>query len=250
MKGPKSNRSAVALAVAVIGALFAWYSQRAAENPPSVRPAAARNAAPFDFYLLALSIHPAFCADGNQGRSECRGGGGRPLAIHGLWPENLDSGAYPHDCPAPRLDLEPALATELAAFMPGMESNLHEHEWRKHGGCSGLGDDEYFRHTLDAARAVDAALGPTLTTLAGRETGARELRAAADRFQAGLGATFTLHCRVLRGAPRREPFLIEVRQCIDNDGTDGGPGTLLDCASVNRRDQGCGRSFRIAESVR
>jgi hypothetical protein len=46
---------------------------------------------------------------------------------------------------------------------------------------------------------------------------------------------------------RNRPYLIEVRQCIDDDGPNGAPGTLLDCATVNRRDQGCGRSFRIAE---
>ena len=134
--------------------------------------------------------------------------------------------------------------------MPGMQSQLHEHEWRTHGACSGLGADEYFRYALGLARALDAALAPRLTTLAGRETSAAELRAAADAYQPGLGKTFTLQCRTLRAAPdaaRGRPSLIEVRQCIDNDGPHGAPGTLLDCAAVNRRDQGCGRSFRIAE---
>ena len=36
--------------------------------------------------------------------------------------------------------------------MPGMADDLHEHEWREHGGCSGLDDDEYFRHALELAR--------------------------------------------------------------------------------------------------
>jgi len=137
--------------------------------------------------------------------------------------------------------------------MPGMQSNLHDHEWRTHGGCSGLDDDDYFQQTLDRARGMDAALRMRLTSLAGRETTPAELRAAADAYRAGLGATITFQCRTLRDAPaalRNRPFLIEVRQCIDDDGAHGAPGTPLDCASVERRDQGCGRSFRIAELTR
>jgi hypothetical protein len=74
----------------------------------------------------------------------------------------------------------------------------------------------------------------------------------ADRQQPGLGATLTFHCKTLRDAPRelrREPFLIEIRQCLDDDGPGGAPGTPLRCASVNRRDQGCGDSFRVAEPL-
>jgi len=209
--------------------------------------------ADFDFYLLALSWHPAFCADGHENQPECQVRQPHPLAIHGLWPEKLAAGAYPHDCRAPRLDLAPALAHELEAYMPGMEANLHEHEWRTHGGCSGLDDDLYFQQTLDRARNLDAALRAELTSLAGRETTAATLRAAAEEYAPGLGATFVLQCRTLRDAPaawRNRPFLVEVRQCIDDDGPNAAPGTLLDCESVGRRDQGCGAAFRIAELSR
>src|SRR4051812_24242158 len=64
-----------------------------------------RAPADFDFYLLALSWHPAFCADGNDDKPECGVLEPHPLALHGLWPEKLSVGAYPHDCRAPRLDL-------------------------------------------------------------------------------------------------------------------------------------------------
>jgi ribonuclease I len=222
----------------------------AADTENVERPDRDSGRADFDFYLLALTWHPAFCTNGYGNKPECAVRQPRPLAIHGLWPEKLAAGAYPHDCRAARLDLAPALAHELEEYMPGMQSNLHEHEWRKHGGCSGLDDDVYFELTLAHARQMDAALRTELTTLAGRQTSPNELRAAADRYRAGLGATFTLQCRTLRDAPthlRNRPYLIEVRQCIDDDGPNGAPGTLLDCATVNRRDQGCGRSFRIAE---
>ncbi len=249
------------LAVALLGALVAWFSARDGDkSKPNVaqkRVAPAERAKPalaaanaFDFYLLALTVHPAFCADGHERSPECRAEPQRPLVIHGLWPERLEPRMYPHDCPAAPLDLEPALTLELAAFMPGISAGLHEHEWREHGGCSGLGDDEYFRSALELARVLDSALRAKLTTLSGKETSAAELRATADLFRPGLGATFTLHCRTLRAAPRelrQHPYLMEVRQCVDNDGPHGAPGSLLDCAAVNRRDQGCGASFHIAE---
>jgi ribonuclease T2 len=239
----------------LIGAMVAWFSAREAFRTPLdpyqtstvPKPVSRSNAShpAFDFYLLALSLHPAFCADGHGQLPECRGRAPRALSIHGLWPEKLQPGAYPHDCPAPGLDLEPALAQELAEFMPGMSSDLHDHEWRKHGGCSGLDDDVYFRRALELTREVDSALSARLTILAGEETTARELREYADEFHPGLGATLTFHCRTLRDGGG-QPFLVEMRQCVDDDGPGGAPGTLLDCARVERRDQGCGGSFRIA----
>jgi len=239
--------------MALIGLLVAWFSQRdAGKSPPVVqkdrvdKPVPERTSATFDFYLMAMTVHPAFCADGNSRRQECTGGNHRPLVIHGLWPERMEPRTYPHDCPAPALDLDPALAIELADLMPGMADGLHRHEWREHGGCSGLDDDEYYRHTLELARRVAGALGATLTTRAGGEATAGELRGIADLFSPGLGRTLTFHCRTLRGAQSRRPYLMEVRQCVDNDGPGGAPGTALACAVVKRRDQGCGASFLIA----
>ena len=249
----RTHKGKVVLAVAAAGALLAWFSGRGPDPPADVannRPtktASATRPAPagasFDFYLLALTMHPAFCAD-HQGLSECRTDIHRSLVIHGLWPERFEPRTYPHDCPAAPLQLDAGLEQRLADFMPGMAADLHEHEWREHGGCSGLDDDLYFSRALELAREVDAALGAKLTTLAGRDTTAEELREAANQFRPGIGATLTLHCRTLRGSGDRA-VLVEVRQCVDNDGPGGAPGTLLDCGALRRRDQGCGASFQI-----
>ena len=260
----RSRPSKIVVLVAVVGALVTWYARRdgvdahpapipketrealkPVQSPSVERPGRAR----FDFYLLAMSVHSAFCADGHSRMAECAVRAPRPLVIHGLWPEDLQPGAYPHDCPTAALDLAPALAAELEAYMPGMRADLHEHEWRKHGGCTGLDDDVYWRDALTLARVLDEALAVKLTTSAGQEVNARELRNAADAFRPGLGATLVFQCRTLRNAPaeqRKRAFLIEVRQCVDDDGPDGAPGTPLDCATVKRRDQGCGGTFMIA----
>jgi ribonuclease T2 len=241
------------LALVALGALVACDSAgpdaRQEKKAPATASAKPASGAKFDFYLLAMTVHAAFCADGHQRKAECRARGPRPLVIHGLWPENFTPRTYPHDCPAPRLQLDPLLEQQLQELMPGMADGLHEHEWREHGGCSDLDDDLYFSRTLDLARELDAALAAKLTTLAGRETDAAELRGIADLFRPGIGATFTLHCRTLRGYGNT-PVLFELRQCVDNDGPGGAPGTLLDCVRVKRRDQGCGKSFLIAEAGR
>jgi ribonuclease I len=204
---------------------------------------------PFDFYLLALTSHPAFCADGHARTRECDTPGRRPISIHGLWPERLEPGRYPRDCAGPPLDLRPDTVARLAELMPGMIDGLHEHEWRAHGTCTGLDDDIYFGHLYVLSLHVDAALSGPLTTLSGGRTSAAELRRYADAYETGMGATLTFHCRTLRDAPRehrREPYLVEIRQCFDSTGPGGRPGLRMDCAAVNRRDQGCGSGFRIA----
>ena len=229
--GSKRNK-AIATAVLLVAALAAAYFRREepparpeAENPATHEQKRSARTASFDFYLMAMTVHPAFCAE-NARRRECTGGNPRPLVIHGLWPERMEPRTYPHDCPAPALDLDPALALELADFMPGMADGLHRHEWKTHGGCSGLDDDDYYRHALDLARRVDGALRAILTTRAGGETTASELRGIADMFSPGLRRTLTFHCRTLRDGPSRRPYLIEVRQCVDNDGP--GSGTAID----------------------
>ena len=143
----------------------------------------------------------------------------RPLVIHGLWPESTASRARIRTIArAPRLDLEPALALELADFMPGMADGLHEHEWRKHGGCSGLDDDDYFRARARAgARAWMPRCAPRLTTLAGRRNHAggaarrrrpvpARARRARSRFTAARCATRRRHAQPAvshRSAPVR-----------------------------------------------
>jgi ribonuclease T2 len=221
----------------------------ASPKPPQSPRSTTSNRADFDFYLLAMTLHESWCGDGNRARKECRIGSDRPLVIHGLWPERLEPRTYPRDCPGPRLALSTATESELQTFMPGMKSGLHVHEWREHGTCSGLTADEYFRATLDLARRMDDALRETLTNYAGREVSPSALRDAAATTDPGISRTFTLHCRTLRDARpelRDRAFLVEIRQCVDDDGAGGAPGTPLDCGSVNRRDQGCGESFRIA----
>jgi ribonuclease I len=108
----------------------------------------------FDFYVLALSWSPSYCAaararhpDGKDSM-QC---GSRPFAfvVHGLWPQ-YEKG-FPSYCqvPAPKLD-----RGQVAGALDMMPSpSLVMHEWERHGTCSGLSAAAYFE-TVRKARAT------------------------------------------------------------------------------------------------
>jgi len=111
---------------------------------PSGQPQA-RAAGQFDFYLLNLSWSPEFCYS-HPSAAECAS---HPtFVLHGLWPQNND-GTYPHDCSsAPG----PANASQYRDLYPDAE--LLQHEWQKHGTCSGLSPDDYFSSARKALQSV------------------------------------------------------------------------------------------------
>ena len=115
------------------------------------RPGAAQQPAPpgqFDYYLLALSWSPSFCARHPEAVEEC--GHARGFVVHGLWPQNLD-GSWPAFC-RPVAPVPTALAArEADTIMPDAE--LIEHEWSKHGSCTTDTAEQYFGH-IDRAFAA------------------------------------------------------------------------------------------------
>lgn len=90
----------------------------------------------FDFYLFTLSWAPEYCHN-HRDTWECDGRHG--FVVHGLWPQNSD-GSYPADCPTNQPG--PRDTSAVADIMP---RSILQHEWEKHGTCSGLSGDEYFR---------------------------------------------------------------------------------------------------------
>ena len=100
-------------------------------------------AQPFDFYVLALSWSPSYCAaeGAEANRQQCDSGRPYGFIVHGLWPQ-YENG-YPENCFAgappdvPRPDLR-----KLYDIMPS--AALIRHQWRKHGTCSGLTRQDFF----------------------------------------------------------------------------------------------------------
>ncbi len=90
----------------------------------------------FDFYLLTLSWSPEFC-HGHPNAPQCSEKLG--FIVHGLWPQ-YNNGTWPLNCPTNN----PA-PTDTSSVSQIMPPSILQHEWEKHGTCSGLSGNDYFR---------------------------------------------------------------------------------------------------------
>ena len=94
----------------------------------------------FDYYVLALSWSPTFCAiEGkDRGNPQCD----RPLGwvLHGLWPQ-YEQG-WPSYCRSTKRNPSSADTSAMADIMGSSGSAWHQ--WKKHGRCSGLSSEDYY----------------------------------------------------------------------------------------------------------
>jgi ribonuclease T2 len=169
----------------------------------------------FDYYVLALSWSPTYCADGGEERTDpqCSGGAkGRPYAfvLHGLWPQ-YERG-WPQDCrTADRGWVPGRVANRMLDIMPS--KRLIFYQYRKHGTCSGLGVDGYF----DLARKLHdkVKIPPRFDKVTDERmtVGVAELMADFQKANPGLKPDMmSVQCG---GAGSR---LKEVRICFSKDG--------------------------------
>ena len=106
----------------------------------------------FDFYVLALSWSPGFCATGGatQARAQCDGGADLGFVVHGLWPQYTHG--YPSDCGLAARSPSRAAVQEVKGLYP--DEGLARYEWRKHGTCSGRSPTDYFADVRRARQAI------------------------------------------------------------------------------------------------
>jgi len=119
---------------------------------PAVASAPAGTALPaanaqYDYFLLSLSWSPSYCLTHDDDRAQCSKGYG--FVLHGLWPQNADGG-YPENC-ATDASLSSAAQSRGAGLYPS--PRLMQHEWQRHGTCSGFDALGYF-DTADRALAA------------------------------------------------------------------------------------------------
>lgn len=176
----------------------------------------------FDYYVLALTWSPSYCARAKE-RAPARAPGpqcaGRPYAfvVHGLWPQ-YEHG-YPSYCQRPAPRLARAMIDGMLDLMPS--PNLVVHEWRRHGTCSGLDPQAYFAAVREARAAV--AIPPDYRVLAAPVTVApASVAEAFIKANPGLSqVAIAVSCDKTR--------LTEVRVCLNKD------FTFRACAEVTRR---------------
>lgn len=167
--------------------------------------------------ILALSWHNAFC-ETHRVRKECK----RPLfslgkdkyrekhfILHGLWPQpknntycdvpskyvRLDKHKQWHRLPD--LDLREDVKKDLQKVMPGFVSNLHKHEWIKHGTCYGTDTNTYYENAIALLHQVnDSKVGTFFSNHIGKRVTLQQVRAVFNRsFGAGSGKRVELKCK-------------------------------------------------------
>lgn len=163
-------------------------------------------------FTLAVSWQPAFCETLPK-LPECRAQKeGRfdatHFTLHGLWPnprsnvycgvskadQRLDKDRRWKDLPA--LALSKSTRSTLTEVMPGVVSNLHRHEWIKHGTCSGVSAQAYYDASLALMEVLNTSNVQILAAdNIGQQLTARDIRAAFDQaFGAGSGEHVEVDC--------------------------------------------------------
>lgn len=183
--------------------------------------------APFDYYVLALSWSPTFCADEARNPDEeaqCAPRRRYGFVVHGLWPQHEKG--WPEFCGDPGW-----VSAETLASVDGVipSRRLAVHQWRKHGTCSGLDAEGYFKALREARESVK------INEIFGRID--KELRVAPKVVEEAfleanpdLGADgVTVVCR--------GGLLREVRVCLDRnlDPRACAPDARRDCSANSIR---------------
>ncbi len=106
----------------------------------------------FDYYVLALSWSPTWCAlEGDARRSpQCDDARDAGWILHGLWPQ-FEVG-WPSYCRTSHAPPPRSMTNAMAEVMG--TSGLAWYQWKKHGTCSGLPAAEYYAQAVTAFNAV------------------------------------------------------------------------------------------------
>lgn len=164
-------------------------------------------AGPFDYYVLALSWSPGWCATtgADRGASQCEASRDASFVLHGLWPQN-ETG-YPSYCRTAERDPSRSASAAMEDIMGS--DGAAWHQWKKHGRCTGKTAADYYALARQAYESI--AIPPVFALLA------RDLRLPAavveDAFlEANPGLrrdTITITCAKGR--------IAEARICLTQD---------------------------------
>lgn len=159
----------------------------------------------FDYWVLALSWSPNWCAlEGDARQSEqCDESYG--WVVHGMWPQYEDG--WPSYCPTVARNPSRAV-TGAQADLFGTGSSAW-YQWKKHGVCSGLAAEDYYRLTR---LAYDSVVRPEVFRRLDREVRlpAAVVEDAFLKANPGLSADMvTVTCDM--------GYIQEARICFDRD---------------------------------
>jgi len=116
-----------------------------------------RKTGDFDYYVLALSWSPTWCAlDADREAEQCARGANFGFVMHGLWPQYAPEG-WPEYCRTRERDPSRGQTRDMADIMGS--SGLAWYQWKKHGRCTGLSSRDYYD---TARRAFETVVRPEI----------------------------------------------------------------------------------------
>lgn len=166
--------------------------------------------------LLSLTWHNAFC-ETHRYKQECKRSvfsfgrpnyGDKHFVLHGLWPQpknklycGVDKKIVSIDKHKqwnrlPDLELSDETRKRLQRVMPGYASNLHKHEWIKHGTCYGTDVNRYYEDSINMVEQMNASkVGDFFKKHIGKRVTLHQIRSVFDRsFGVGSGKRVALRC--------------------------------------------------------
>jgi ribonuclease T2 len=161
----------------------------------------------FDFYVLALSWSPDYCAGSNvNDPQQCSVGKKLAFVLHGLWPQY--NRGYPSDCSNVKLPKD--AQQKFPNLYPS--SKLYAHEWNEHGTCSGLKPLDYLALSKSLKESISIPKDYRSPAKAFRTT-IDDLKAAFVKANLAWSAdALAVQCS---GSGR---FLKELRVCFSREG--------------------------------
>lgn len=187
----------------------------------------------FDTYVVSLSWSPEFCSQRPE-NPQCEKHYG--FVLHGLWPQY--NKGYPSFCSKEAFN--PEMETQFAGLYPA--SNLYQHEWEKHGTCSGLSQAAYHQLSADLKAKIqlpEAYVGPV-----------QPLRVSSEQLKAAFVASnpeFLSDDSIATFCADSGRFLREIFVCFDKTGEHS---TSCPQDVQKSAKKSCGQADFLVRSVR
>eukprot|EP00428_Durinskia_dybowskii_P067542 CAMPEP_0170369260 /NCGR_PEP_ID=MMETSP0117_2-20130122/7888_1 /TAXON_ID=400756 /ORGANISM="Durinskia baltica, Strain CSIRO CS-38" /LENGTH=202 /DNA_ID=CAMNT_0010623967 /DNA_START=169 /DNA_END=777 /DNA_ORIENTATION=- len=198
-----------------------------------------------DLYVFAYSWEAEFCYGTEYpGCSKPMPYWKDHFTIHGLWPQ-YSTGGYPADCTTEPYDVSSAKYVgweTMIQYWPDVQyvvtdpeyPQFWEHEWTKHGTCSGLSQDDYFQTTINLAKSFG-----TPQCLMDAADAGTDVDAATLRTQMGGSSYASLQCTSGK-------YLSGVYTCWKEE--NGIPTTQTECPADVLSEDNCTSDTLVVET--
>ena len=200
---------------------------------------------PSDLYVFAYTLEAQFCY-GETDYPGCETPEDYWLnhfTIHGLWPQ-YSTGGYPSDCtdePFNSTVLDVIGMDTFNTYWPNVKSaptdsdydSFWEHEWTKHGTCSGLSQYDYFNDSFNLIKQLGT---PDYVS---NNAGGDAINSNGVRLTFGGAAKASLQCS-------SSIYINGVYTCWSRN-EDGSPNAQVECPSDVISEDSCSEQTLMVE---